>query len=327
MVSVIIVTAAVKNYLKECLDSLQRQTHPSLEFIVIDNSLNPAFSGEISKKYPEIKLYSSPKNLFYCAALNKGINIAKGGFILCLNDDIVLDKGFIDEALKGFGVNGSIGMVSGKILRSDGKTIDSAGLFLSFWRTAKERGYGIKDKRQYENEEYIFGVNGAAAFYRREMLADIRQSGNYFDEDFRVFYEDLDIAWRGQNLGWKAYYAPSAIAYHARGGTVRQGLGINRPCARRYLNDELHFDLIKNRHIALIKNESCRGLISHLPFILVYDLLALGYVLIFRPLIAAKIILNREFIKSAFKKRKLIKKIICRREIRDYRPCPKTKNT
>ena len=54
-----------------------------------------------------------------------------------------LDKKFIEEAIRGFFVDSKIGMVNGKVLRSSGKTLDSAGLFLTAWRTAKERGYGL----------------------------------------------------------------------------------------------------------------------------------------------------------------------------------------
>ncbi len=194
IVSIIVVTCGVKNYLKDCLNSLETQSYSTPEIIVIDNSLNPDFSQEINKDYPEIKLYSSPENLFYCAALNLGIDTSRGDFILCLNDDVVLDKKFIEEALRVFDIDARIGMVSGKILRSDGKIIDSTGLFLTPWRTAKERGYGLRDKRQYEKEEYIFGVNGAVAFYRRQMLEDIKIDTDYFDTDYHIFYEDLDVA-------------------------------------------------------------------------------------------------------------------------------------
>ncbi len=148
IVSVVVVTTGVKDYLWSLLDSIKKQTYTYLEVTVIDNSLNTNFSQEINKRYPEIKLYSSPKNLFYCEALNKGIELSMGDFILCLNDDVTLDRKFIEEALKGFEINERIGMVSGKILRSDRKTIDSRGLFLSLWRAAKERGYGLEDRGQ-----------------------------------------------------------------------------------------------------------------------------------------------------------------------------------
>ena len=308
LVSVVIVTCGIKDYLKSCLDSLKKQTYSAFEITVIDNSLNQNFSQEIGKHYPEIKLYSSPENLSYCAALNLGIGASKRNFILCLNDDVILDERFIEEALKVFDIDERIGMVTGKILRSDGKTIDSTALFLSPWRTAKERGYGIKDKGQYEKEEYVFGINGAVAFYRRKMLEDISIDSDYFDTDYRFFYEDLDIAWRAQTFGWKAYYVPKALAYHVRGATARGDYGIDKPYARRYLNDDLHLDLLKNRYLTLIKNESYFGFMLHLPFILIYDFLVWGYILFFSPNLIKKFILNLKILKSAFRKRRLIKK-------------------
>jgi len=309
LISVVVVTAGIKDYINFCLDSLKKQTFPNLEILVIDNSLNPNFSREIKECHPNIRLYSSPKNLFYCAALNKGVEMSKGDFILCLNDDVILDRGFIAEALKGFSIDERIGMVSGKILRSDGKTIDSTGLFLSIWRTAKERGYGLRDIGRYEREEYIFGVNGAVAFYSREMLEDIKVGSDYFDRDYHFFYEDLDIAWRAQNFGWKAYYIPEAIAYHARGATVRKSLGIGKPYARKYLSSDLHLDLIKNRYLTLIKNESYLDFLLHLPFILSYDILVWIYILFFRPNLIPFFLLGLKYLKPAFKKRRLAKKV------------------
>ncbi len=310
IVSVIVVTSGVKDYLRFCLDSLGKQTHTRLEIIVIDNSCNRNLSRDISDSFPAVRLYSSPENLSYCESLNKGIQMSNGDFILCLNDDVTLDKEFIREALKGFSVDVRVGMVSGKILRSDEKTIDSTGLFLSISRTAKERGYGHRDKGQYEKEEYIFGVNGAVAFYRREMLEDIKIGTDYFDADHRFFYEDLDIAWRGHNFGWKAHYVPKAVAYHVRGATARGDYGIDKPFARRYLSDDLHFDLLKNRYLTIIKNESALSFLLHLPFILFYDILVWVYVLFFRPGLIKNFLFNLNYVKLAFRKRKLIRKLI-----------------
>lgn len=283
LISVLIVAGGKGSYLKTCLDSVGSQTHLALEVIVIDNSLDLGFSRQIRSLYQGIKLYSSLQNLFYCQALNIGIEMAKGDFILCLNDDITLDKDFIKEALRGFRVNPEVGMVSGKILRQDKTTIDSAGLFLSYHRCAKERGYGTRDKGQFEKQRYVFGVNGAAAFYRRTTLEDIKERDEYFDSRFHIFYEDLDVAWRAQRRGWKAYYIPSAVAYHVRGGTVRAANGIGKSYARRYLNDELHLDLIKNRYLVIIKNESALGLLLCLAGIFSYDFVMWGYILFFRP--------------------------------------------
>jgi len=316
LVTIIIVTAGKEHYLESCLASLQPQTYSDFEIIVIDNSLNPDFTNKIRKSNPDIKIYSGPKNLFYCEALNKGIEMSKGDFILCLNDDVILEKNFIEQALGSFNIDSKIGLVSGKILRQDKKTLDSTGLFLSFFRTTKERGYGLADKGQFEKEEYIFGVNGAVAFYLKKMLEDIKEGNDYFDSDFHIFYDDLDIAWRAKRKGWKGYYIPSAIAYHVRGGTVRLTKGIDKPYSRRYLSDQLHADLIKNRYLAIVKNESFFGLLLHLPGIACYDFIIWSYCLLFKPQMIKFFIFNFKYLKQAIKKRMLrLKNPIPRRRI------------
>lgn len=282
-VSVVIVTIGAKDYIKVCLKSLFAQSCPPCEIIVIDNSLKPGLAQKINKLHPSVKIYPNSKNLFYGVSLNKGIGLSKGEFALCLNDDVVLDKEFIREALKGFLIKDTVGMVSGKILRRDGKTLDSAGLFLSIWRTAKERGYGKPDLRQFEKSGYIFGASGAVAFYRRQMLEEIKSAGTYFDPKFKMFYEDLDLCWRANRSNWQGYYISSAIAYHARGGSFRPDPGIDKPIARRYLNDELHYELIKNRYLAILKNETFLGFLLHFIPIITYDFCAWAYILFFRP--------------------------------------------
>jgi len=297
LVSVIIVTIGAKDYIRLCLNSLLQQTYLPFEIIVIDNSFKPNFAKEINKLYPSVKSYSSDANLFYAAALNKGIGLSKGEFILCLNDDVVLDREFIREALKGFLMNRQVGLVAGKILRSDRKTLDTTGLFLSVWRTAKERGYGQPDLGQFEKEGFIFGISGAVAFYRKQMLEEIKDTNGYFDSRFGMFYEDLDISWRAKRRGWLAYYIPAALAYHVRGGSFRPDSGIGKAIARKYLNDQLHRDLIKNRYLTISKNETCLGFILHLVPILIYDLCAWTYVIFFRPKVI-KLFFSRFFKKS-----------------------------
>lgn len=184
LVSIIIITSGSKNYLWHCINSIKAQSYPDLEVIVIDNSLNPDSSAKIRESFPFIRLYSNPKNLYYGVSLNKGIQLSHGEFVLCLNDDVVLGQDFISQACKGFLVKDSVGMVSGKILRMDGLTLDSTGLFLSFWYSAKERGYGQIDVGRFEKSGFIFGVSGAAAFYRKKMLEDIKEGEDYFDPGF-----------------------------------------------------------------------------------------------------------------------------------------------
>ena len=283
MVSVIIVTIGAKDYTQLCLNSLLEQTYIPFEIIVMDNSSKPNFSQELSQLYPSVKIYSSANNLFYAGALNRGIKLSRGEFTLCLNDDVVLDRKFIQEGLAGFSVKDRIGLVSGKVLRSNGKILDSTGLFLTLSRTAKDRGYGRLDLKRFEKPGFIFGVNGAAVFYRKKMLDEIKEEEGYFDSRFHMFYEDLDISWRAKRKGWFAYYTPAAVAYHVRGGSFRPDSGIDKAIARRYLNEQLHYELIKNRYLTILKNETFLGFFLHLIPILIYDLYIWACILFFQP--------------------------------------------
>lgn len=307
LVSVVVLTCGKNNYFVSCLEAINKQTYSNLEVILIDNSSTTGLTQKAREACPSLKVFSNPENLFYCAAMNKGIEMSRGEVVLCLNDDVLLDVNFIKEALKGFARSNNIGIVSGKILRSDRLTLDSTGLFLSICRTIKERGYGSKDIGQFEKEGFIFGVCGAAAFYRRKMLEDVKEGASYFDPDFRIFYEDLDISWRASKCGWKGYYIPTALAYHVRGGSIRKNSGLNKPVARAYLSDELHHDLIKNRYLTIIKNEKLLSFFLHILPICVYDMCSWLYILFFRPKVIKIFFSSLHCFQTAIRKRRVEK--------------------
>lgn len=282
-VSVVIPTCGCHDYFLSCLESLRSQTYPPLEVILINNAPGAELEQKARRSYPWVKVITPERNLYYGGSLNRGIAMSAGDLVLCLNDDVILEKDFIAEAVKGFERDEKTGMVSGKVLRPDRKTLDTTGLFLSVWRTARERGYGREDWGQFETGGAVFGASGAAAFYRRKMLDEVRGKEAWFDPDFRMFYEDLDLAWRAQRRGWKGYYVPSAVAYHVRGGSVRSKDFQGKAFARQYLSDEMHAELIKNRYRVIRKNETPAGFCVHLIPIILYDLCAWCYILLFRP--------------------------------------------
>ncbi|MBL7132206.1 MAG: glycosyltransferase, partial [Candidatus Omnitrophica bacterium] len=237
------------------------------------------------------RLIRNTKNLLFCKAYNQGIDAARGNFVLCLNNDVVLDKDYLKEALFTIGLDNKIGMASGKILRMDKKTIDSTGLFLGRNRKPVERGYGKKDAGQYDEPGHVFGVSGACAFFRKSMLNELKDEHGYFDERLGMYYEDLDICWRAQSKGWMAYYNPKAIAYHVRGGTSMEGKGamprtkhiqdircLVRGLRLPYICDELKKRYIKNRYLCMKKNDTLRGALVNLPFILFYELELWSYI-------------------------------------------------
>jgi len=291
-------------FLEPLLNSLAAQTLPPDELIVVDN-LSTDGSRELlpglltSLPFPTRLLFENV-NRGYCGAANRGLRQAPGEFVLLLNQDTRLDKEFCREALKGFTGTSRVGMVSGRILRFDETTVDSLGQYLSRSLYPKERGYNTPWRSIQEEEREIFSVCGAVAFYRRAMLQEVAFQGEYLDEDFFMFFDDIDLGWRAQRRGWKARYAPEAIAFHSRSGTLspgrKVGLFFRRPL-------ELRYHLVKNRYLTLLKNASWREVIKALPFLLLRDL-PLLFTLLSHPSQGWRLWKERSLFKRALLKRR-----------------------
>ena len=303
LASVIIVTWNSEKFIEDCLASVLAQTYPRLEVIVVDNGSQDSTLRKIRDRYSSITIVENSENLGYCRANNIGLRRAQGAFILFLNSDVILEEDYIEKALGGFRKDERIGMVSGKILRFDRKTIDSTGQFMSRSRRTIERGYGCADSGQYDEEGYVFSVCGAVLFCRKTMVDAVSyDGGEFFDEDFFAFHEDIDAGWRAELLGWKSYYVPEARARHFRGGTGRRpawksGYQISgRPASIKY-------HIVKNRYLSIIKNDTVQAYMRDLIFIFSRDLLLLIYIVFTAPGVLLSLFRNRELFKKALERR------------------------
>lgn len=281
------VSAIIINYnglhdLPEFLESLHAQDYPDIELIVVDNCSNDGsteYLEEFARSEKARKRFTGESPVFiknednrgFSPALNLGISKSGGEYVLSLNTDIVLEPDFLSNLASV--MNGEkVGSASGKLLRfpphNPDNMIDSAGHLIFKNRLAENRGEGETGSVSYMESAEVFGTCGAAALYSREMLEDIKVRGEYFDEDFFAFWEDLDVDWRSRIRGWHCIYNPEAVAYHKRGGA-----GYRKSLIVEYHN-------YKNRYLMVIKNDSLAGLFRNLPGILFTDILKTGALLI-----------------------------------------------
>ena len=309
--AIITTTNKRRESLFRLLDSIAVQTFSPRKIYIINDELSVSWPDNYTK-YPIKIEYSNNKNNDALTCLqNRVICNVTEDCILMLNDDVLLEPSFIEQIARTMSEDENLGIVCGKILRPDKKTIDSAGQFLRKNRAPFDRGYGIIDKGQFDSPEFVFGGCGAAVLYRKKMLEDIAiTSEEYFDCDYNMFYDDLDMSWRAQNYHWKAFYNPKAIAYHYRGATAKG----KKPKLRLFLtynfawlSAQLKSDLIKNRYMTIIKNDSLGGFLKNLIFILVYDIKLWGYCLFFDPKAIIMTISKSPLIVRSWGKRRNIK--------------------
>lgn len=320
LVSVIVVNYNRKSYLQSCLESITLQSFSPLEIIVVDNASIDGSVDMLRQDYPAVRIIENRKNRYFGSAYNQGINVSKGELVLCLNNDVVLAPDLITLLFKKKDIDARIGMWGGKTLRMDKETIDTTGLFLDKSRKPLDRGYAQKDCDQYEREGYVFGIGGSVVLFRRRMLEEIQIDGEYFDEDFRVFYEDLDLCWRAHRFGWKAYYVPKAIAYHKRGATTKEittGKRLLKQYSLPFLSHELQAHFVKNRYATIIKNDSLFQLLLNGFFILLYECRLWGFLILFSPKTIGIVFQKRDIFKKSFKKRTMIFKRLKQLQIED----------
>jgi GT2 family glycosyltransferase len=110
--------------------------------------------------------------------------------------------------------------------------------------------------------------------YSRSMINDVLMDGQFFDETFFAYKEDVDVAWRAQLFGWTSYYVPEATAIHERGwkggSRSKQPLFIRR---HSYIN----------RYRMLLKNDRFSYVFRHSVHLIPYEIASLGYLLLREP--------------------------------------------
>lgn len=258
-ISIIIPTLNSERFIRPCLDSLFAQDNNDLEVIVADNGSVDKTVAIIEKDYPQAALIKNEENLGAAKARNQAIDISAAEWILALDCDTVLERGFLRE-MTGImeAADSSIGMFQPKILGYDKKTIYSCGIYLSRFMRFHDIGRGRKDAGRFDRAGYIFGACSAAAGYKRAMLDDVKGKTGYFDEKLFFLAEDVDLAWRAQKKGWKTAFCPKALCYHCGNSS-----NISRPM-RQYL-------CFRNRYLLMLKNNK-PGIRRDLFVILLYDL-------------------------------------------------------
>lgn len=275
-VSVHIVTFNSEGDIGACLDALSKQTYPLAQIVIVDNASEDK-TVEVVNQYRqaiELDLVPNESNIGFAPAHNQAIQMTSSDYVLVLNPDIVLDQHYVERLVACLEEHADVGSCTGKLLsQADPHLIDSTGLVMRKTRRAFDRGAGEQAADWHASSE-VFGVSGAAAMYDRKMIDEVSVDGLFYDESFFAYKEDVDVAWRAQLLGWRAYYIAEAVAYHERGwkqgGRQRIPLYVRR---HSYIN----------RYKMMIKNESKLYVARHSLYIISYELLSLGYFVLKEP--------------------------------------------
>ncbi len=281
-----------EKYIRHCLNSIKSQTYSSLEVNVFDNNSSDRTKEIVRQEFPEFKLIESPKNLGVWPGHEEALKYSHGDFIVATSVDIIIDKYFVEEAVKVFNKNLKVGAVEAKIYSyalKDGEVIksnilDTCGFQIFRSRRITNIGHGEEDRGQYNEEREIFAVEGAVPVFRRSALENIRVEGHIADPDYFWYGDDLDLAWRMRIFGWKEIYNPKVIAYHDRKTT--KGLGQNK---KDFIKIRRNVPIFKRRldwrntTLTVIKNDFANNFWCDFPYIFWRQMQLWAYFIVFEP--------------------------------------------
>ena len=228
-------------YIERCLHGIFAQTCPPREVVVVDNGSVDGSAEWIAAHYPGVRLERNPTNEGFAAGYNQAIAACSQPYVLILNTDVFLAPDFIEQALAELVAHPEAGAVTGRVYQQATDEWLNSGFYLRpQLRTEHSANLDVA--------EAVFGCSGALILFRRAMLDDIRVAGQYFDEIYFSYGEDIDLAWRAQLLGWQARYAPAAQAHHVGSGSSAENMRFVDKAAF------LQRHLLKNRYLTLVKN-------------------------------------------------------------------------
>jgi GT2 family glycosyltransferase len=222
-----------------------------------------------------VRVVALPTNAGFAAAMNAGIASTTGRYVLALNPDCRLEPDFAAVLARRLDASDAsdVGSASGRLYRAEGPgllrtdRLDSAGIRFTASGRHFDRGAGEIAAGRFEAEEEVGGASGAAGFYRRTALEDASIATGVFDEDFFLYREDADLAWRLRRLGWRCLYVPAAVAAHRR---------VNTPERRRRMTAEANMHSVKNRFLLRINNQTAGEMVATAIPTFGRDLVVLG---------------------------------------------------
>jgi GT2 family glycosyltransferase len=234
-ISIIIVHYKTPQLLLDCVRSLRENSDGiKLEVVVVDNDSKDESEQLILNAFPQTNWIQSGYNAGFARANNLGIRNSTGEYILLLNPDTFIKEGFLDKMLANYkelsnkenlGLLGCriISSIDGSLLVGTGRGFQGLSKYLKanplviklLPKYVVKKNY-IAEKMHYKNHEVDF-VSGACVMIERQKIENYKL---YLDEDFFLYYEDLEWSFRAKKSGLTNYFIAETEVFHVNSAST-----------------------------------------------------------------------------------------------------------
>lgn len=245
------VTIIIPNYnglrfMKDCLNSLAKQTYKAYKLCIVDNG-----STDGSKEWlrqNNIDFIDLDTNLGFAGACNLALKTVDTKYVILLNNDTEVYEDYVENLLKAIQKDEKIFAVSPLMINANKKElVDDAGDGLCLLGFAYQIGVGEKIKN-YQKSKEVFSACAGAAIYRMDILKEI----GFFDELHFAYLEDIDLGFRARLKGYKNIFEPSAKVYHI--GSATSGSKYNSFKVKLAARNNIYLHYKNQSNIMLLLN-------------------------------------------------------------------------
>ena len=218
VVSVVIVNYRGADDTIQCVEGLRGLDWPTelLQIVVVDNASGDDSAARIRAAAPDITLIESQENTGFAGGCNLGIAHSVGQFVALINSDARPHPGWLSAAVAALRADASVAAVASKVLDWEGARIDYVGGSVNFVGQGYKAEVGQLDDGSFETAQDVLFFTGAAAVIRKDLFHTV----GGFDEQYFMFFEDVDLGWRMNLAGYRVRYVPGSIVYHKHHASI-----------------------------------------------------------------------------------------------------------
>ncbi|MBN1569910.1 MAG: glycosyltransferase [Acidobacteria bacterium] len=255
LASIIVLNWNGKSLLAEGLPSILdavRTDGRSHEVIVVDNGSTDGSIEYLAGNFPEVRVIALSKNLGFAEGNNAGVQAARNDVVILLNNDMVVDAGFIRPLIQGFGPK-TFAVSSQIFIQDPAKKREETGRTTAVFRRGMiDYAHRGIDASPLPRKYYpvLWAGGGSSAFHRERFLA----LGGFQSLYSPAYVEDTDLSYQAWRAGWEILLAPESIVYHKHRASSN----------RRFRPSSLQALVIRNQFLFIWKNiRSWKLLLSH----------------------------------------------------------------
>ncbi len=228
--STIIITYNNERTIERCLRMLLQATkNYQSELIIVDNNSHDKTCELVSEFFQDqsnnlkVDLIRNQENYGFAHAVNQGLKIINGKFILLLNPDAFIRLGAVELMLNFIDCHLKVGLVGPQFIFPNGQIQSSFGRLPNFRRaffhlTKLEKifpggmyqAFNIWNKKNFFKNKKVDWLGGGCWLFKKELIKTV----GYFDENFFLYLEDIDYCLRLTQAGYQIYYLPAAKVEH-----------------------------------------------------------------------------------------------------------------